>query len=95
MKKSDIVYVCMKNSNKGKKTMLQIVTLLDQKITEEEKKLSTLIQQYQHQVVLLDTDNYNIESIQLLPTAIKNKKDLIKALKQIKAKLLKLLKKSD
>lgn len=75
--------------------MLQIVTLLDQKITLEERKLSTLIKEYQHQVVLLDTDNYNLESIQLLPIDIKNKKELIKALKQIKAKLLKLLEKSD
>lgn len=75
--------------------MQQIVTLLEQKITTEEKKLHTLIKEYQHQVVLLDTDNYNIESIQLLPIDIKNKKELIKALKQIKSKLLKLLEKSD
>lgn len=75
--------------------MQQIVTLLDQKIANEERKLSTLIKEYQHQVVLLDTDNYNIESIQLLPIAIKNKKELIKALKQIKARLLKLLEKLD
>ena len=47
--------------------MKQIVTLLDQKITKEEKK----------------------------PISIKNKKDLIKSLKQIRAKLLKLLEKSD
>lgn len=75
--------------------MKQIITLLEQKISNEEKKLLTLIQQYQHQVVLLDTDQYNIESIQLLPINIKNKKELIKSLKQIKAKLLKLLEKSD
>ena len=75
--------------------MQQIVTLLDQKIAIEERKLLTLIKEYQRQVVLLDTDQYNIESIQLLPVDIKNKKDLIKSLKQIKAKLLKLLEKSD
>ena len=75
--------------------MLQIATLLDQKITIEEKKLSTLIKEYKKQSMLLDTDNYNLESIQLLPIEIKNKKELIKALKQIRAKLLKLLEKSD
>ena len=75
--------------------MLQIVTLLEQKITKEEKKLHTLIREYKKQSILLDTDNYNLESIQLLPISIKNKKDLIKALKQIKSKLLKLLEKSD
>ena len=36
-----------------------------------------------------------IECIQLLPISIKNKKDLIKSLKQIRAKLLKLLENSD
>lgn len=75
--------------------MLQIVTLLDQKITIEEKKLLTLVKEYKRQVVLLDTDKYNIESIQLLPIDIENKKELIKALKQIRAKLLKLLGKLD
>ena len=75
--------------------MLQIITLLDQKISKEEKKLFTLIREYKKQSVLLDSDNYNYESIQLLPIEIKKKKELIKALKQIKAKLLKLLEKSD
>ena len=75
--------------------MQQLVTLLEQKIATEEKKLLTLIKEYQRQVVLLDSDNYNYESIQLLPLEIKNKKELIKSLKQIKAKLLKLLEKSD
>lgn len=64
--------------------MKQIVTLLDQKIAIEEKKLYTLIREYKKQSALLDTDNYNLE-----------RKDLIKALKQIRAKLLKLLEKSD
>lgn len=67
--------------------MQQIVTLLEQKITKEEKKLS-----------LKKSDRVfvcNLESIQLLPIEIKTKKELIKALKQIKAKLLKLLEKSD
>ena len=95
MKKSDIVFVCIINNHKGKKAMLQIVTLLEQKIAKEEKKLLTLIKEYKRQVILLDTDNYNYESIQLLPIHIKNKKELIKALKQIRAKLLKLLEKSD
>lgn len=75
--------------------MQQIVTLLEQKIANEEKRLHTLIREYKKQSILLDTDNYSLESIQLLPINIKNKKDLIKALKQIKAKLLKLLEKSD
>ena len=75
--------------------MEQIVTLLDQKIAKEEKQLSTLKKEYKRQVVLLDTDQYNIERIQLLPINIKKKKDLIKSLKQIRVKLLKLLEKSD
>lgn len=75
--------------------MQQIVTLLEQKITVEEKKLHTLIREYKKQSMLLNTDNYNLESIQLLPIEIKKKKELIKSLKQIKAKLLKLLEKLD
>ena len=75
--------------------MQQIVTLLEQKIANEEKRLHTLIREYKKQSILLDTDNYNLESIQLLPIEIKKKKELIKALKQIRAKLLKLLEKLD